>query len=108
MLITHGYKIAGDAVPYMLTDAYNTVVRQIADVGDGLIRAGFWQFADFGVRIVFQNTNNHQLTWGVIGAAMSALLDYTYYMKRTDVPAAITFRVFDGPNQVGFGSVQHT
>lgn len=104
----YGYEVAGDAVPHMLTDAYNTVVRQIADVGDGLIPKGIWSYTGFGVRIVFQNANNHQQTWGVIGAAMSALLDYTYYMKRIETPAAITFGVYDGPHQVGFGSIMHT
>lgn len=92
----------------MLTDAYNTVVRHIVDAGDGLIPGGMWWFAKFGVRIVFLNGNNHQQTWGVVGAAMAALLDYTDFMKRTQVPAAITFRVFDGPNEVGYGSLQHT
>lgn len=91
----------------MLTDAYNAVVRHIVDVGDGLIPGGVWAYAEFGVGIDFWNSNNHQQTWGVVGSAMSALLDYTDYMKRTQLPAAITFRVFDGPNEVGFGSLQH-
>ena len=103
----HGYDIAGDTVPFMLTDAYNAVVRHIADFGDGLVTGGVWSYADLGIRIAFQNTNNHQQTWGVIGAAMSALLDYTYYMKRIALPAAVTFQVFDGGNEVGFGWIQH-
>lgn len=81
----HGYDIAGDTVPFMLTDAYNAVLRHIADIGDGLIPGGVWSYADFGLRIAFQNVNNHQQTWGVIVAAMSALLDYTYYMKRNSL-----------------------
>lgn len=55
-----------------------------------------------GVGVNAWNADNHQLTWGVLGAALTALLDY----MRIFGNGAITFNIFDGTHMVGHGTVQ--
>ena len=49
-----------------------------------------------------ENANNHQLTWGVLAAALGALRDYVV-TQNGGGPG--TFEIFDGENQVGKGTI---
>lgn len=49
------------------------------------------------------NANNHQTTWGVLGAACSALKDF---VAETSSFNSLTFTIFDGANQVASGSIK--
>lgn len=69
--------------------------------GDTLVVGGVFahQFLNCGLQFRFQNANNHQLTFGVMKAALAALWDW---MEQHEV-ATCTFDIFDGNNQVGKG-----
>lgn len=71
--------------------------------GDGLIPRGFWTLEEYGLQLGFENAVNHQQTWGVVGAALMALLDYYVYRVQIGSVRAIQFQVWDGRNQVGTG-----
>ena len=70
-----------------------------------MIATGEWSYEDGGVEVYFENTNNHQQTWGVVGAALIALEQYFQMTQAAGAqPGAIIFDVFDGANQVGNGT----
>lgn len=48
------------------------------------------------------NSNNHQITWGVLGNALWGLREY---MQEKDVWGSAVFQVWDGSNWVGSGMV---
>ncbi|KAI4125041.1 MAG: hypothetical protein LQ347_005505, partial [Umbilicaria vellea] len=51
-----------------------------------------------GLTLSALNANNHQMTWGVLGAAIQALLNLMWTQNWW---GAATSTVFDGENQVG-------
>lgn len=71
--------------------------------GDGLIPHGFWTLDEYGLELAFANAGNHQQTWGVVGAALMALLDYFVYRVRVGSVRAVRFQVWDGRHLVGTG-----
>lgn len=78
-------------------------IKSVIDLrGDGVIRSGHYEY-DFSGGINFRtwNANNHQQTYGVVGAAISALRDF---MDKFEY-AAVDFEVWDGGNQVGEGQI---
>ena len=88
----------------MLLAAYNSVVAHISTSGDGLVPAGMFQVSNgaTGMELLCVNAENHQITWGVLGAALNALEDF---MNSNQIWSAATFGIFDGENQVGVGSL---
>ena len=50
------------------------------------------------------NANNHQQTWGVLGAAIAALASYMQEGVEAG-PGSAYFVIFDGENEVGVGMV---
>ena len=60
-------------------------------MGGGLVANGFG--------LLTWDSNNHQQTWGVLGAALEALEDY----MRGAGYGQVLFTIVDGPNQVGEG-----
>ena len=90
----------------LLVDAFNRVVARIQASGDGLVPsnngAGLWQLARNGIVLSIANANNHQTTWGVLGAAILAIGDF---MNQNHIFGAVTFNIFDGTTQVGQGSI---
>ena len=44
------------------------------------------------------NSNNHQLTWGVLGTALVAIGDY---FEKNGGWGAVQFTIWDGDNEVG-------
>ena len=53
-----------------------------------------------GVELETWDSNNHQQTWGVLGAALEALDDY---MRVRGGYGAAQFTILDGQNEVGVG-----
>lgn len=90
----------------LLVDAFSRVHTRIQQSGDGLVPsnngAGLWQLTRNGIVLSIANANNHQTTWGVLGAALSVIGDY---MNKNHVFGTIFFHIFDGSNQVGQGSI---
>ena len=86
----------------MLRDAIVAVNDHIQNHGDGLIEDGTFHFKEYGAGWLSFNADNHQQTWGVVGAAIEALAQY---MITHAIYGWATFRIFDGQNQVGHGSL---
>lgn len=86
-----------------LAEVFEIVQQQLETHGDGVIPArAFDRFpSDEGMLVSIMNANNHQVTWGVLQAAIEALGDY---MEQHGY-ASVTFQIYDGPNQVGEGSI---
>ena len=72
-------------------------------MGDGLVQGGsFTFFGEENTQLRIWDSNNHQATFGVLGAAVMAVFDY---MNSQAHFGTGTFAIFDGPNQVGRGFV---
>ena len=93
----------GIAILQFLNDAYNILTTHIAAAGDGVIASGRWNLEVNGIGMTTVNTNNHQQTWGVLGAAVEGLSHYFY--NHQDGFGAVYFYVFDGGNEVAQGSL---
>ena len=55
-----------------------------------------------GLGIWVKNSNNHQLTWGVLGTALVAIGDY---FEQNGGWGAVQFRIWDGDNEVAIGRI---
>ncbi|MCJ1303986.1 hypothetical protein MMC08_006797 [Hypocenomyce scalaris] len=93
--------VAGPAITNLLQDCSEWITRIIANDGDQPIHTGSLVWGSSPV-VVLWNANNHQLTYGVAGAAIAALRDY---MMQEDVCGSLSFDIWDGANQVGAGLV---
>ena len=94
----------GGAIHEMLLESYNSIVAHLHSSGDGLMPGGIFHRRNSvsGLEIFCVNSNNHQLTWGVLGAALNALEDF---MNENQMWSAATFGIYDGPNYVGVGTM---
>lgn len=96
--------IASKVILDLLDEAYITVMGHISFHGDSIIAdAGFFWAGENGVDLHTFNTNNHQQTWGVLGAALFALRDFMF--KIGTEAGACYFTIIDGNNQVARGSI---
>lgn len=99
-------RITSVAIPLtigpVLNDAYNSVYAHIQSTGDGLLPGGTFNFADHLMVLRIWNSNNHQITWGVLGNALWGL---RHYMQEKDLWGSAVFQVWDGSNWVGSGMV---
>lgn len=86
----------------MLRDAVVSINDHIRQNGDGPIQGGFFNYMEYEASWSSFNANNHQQTWGVVGASIVALAQYMIE-KNTYGPA--TFRIMEGANQVGHGTI---
>ena len=89
----------------MLDGAYQNVLSIIQAHGDGDIVDGAYRWTNnpdgpLGLQIWIRNANNHQLTYGVLGAALKALNEY---LTLFGAGMATTLDIYDGVNQVGQG-----
>lgn len=88
----------------LLDDAYSNILGHISIWGDGVVHGGYFEWAGAeGLMLRMANSNNHQLTWGVLGAAIDALGDYMHHAVTG--PGEGWFTVFDGPNEIGMGTI---
>lgn len=78
------------------------VQQALLSVGDGPIQTGTVDYhGPYLMAFRTWNTNNHQQTYGVVGAAIAALRGY---MAAHGYGSA-TFDIFDGANEVGAGVI---
>ena len=98
--------IPGPAVYSVLENAYDAILNVINTVGDGVIRSGSYRYVSQGLELYTENTNNHQQTWGVLGAAVSALQQYMESVEwNQGDPASVQFSIYDGANEVAMGTL---
>ena len=91
-----------DIVLNILDGVYGFCWSMIQRYGDHEIAGGaFHWVGENGFDLRVRNANNHQTTYGVLGAAMSALADYMGEYGH----AAGTFSIHDGTNIVGAGEI---
>lgn len=104
VMITWTAPIAAGAVNNLLNWAYGSIFTHIHNVGDGLVQSGSYKVIIDGVELCMQNVNNHQQTWGMIGAAISALAGF----QNTGPlgPRAVNFQIYDGRYLVGAGYIR--
>ncbi|KAA6412510.1 MAG: hypothetical protein FRX48_03501 [Lasallia pustulata] len=91
------------AILQFLNDAYNVLTSHIRAAGDGVIAAGRWDLEVNGIGLSTVNTNNHQQTYGVLGAAVEGLSRFFY--ENQERGAGVYFYIFDGGVEVGQGSL---
>lgn len=102
MVLTTSFAIAGDLLEPLLTGCLNIVEHQIQTAGDGLLHDGTFNYmSSTGVGLQAWNADNHQTTWGVLGVAISAVLD----CMATNGYGGAGFHIYDGENLVGIGLV---
>lgn len=90
--------------PHVLSTLLQTALQIISyrlfHQGDGPVLAGGYSLdGDDGQALITWNTNNHQQTYGVLSAAVRALMDF---MRENGV-GEVVFSIYDGPNEVGAG-----
>lgn len=107
MAISFGRRLAGTYATELLVDGYNLIGKAIKDKGDGPILKGLFELTRYGLTLAAKNANNHQLTGGVLEAAITAVWQsMRQHQSQHGTQGTITFLIFDGGNQVGTGSIQ--
>lgn len=103
-MLTSGEPIPGNSVALLLTQVFAEVISWIDTKGSNgyLTNGEFMMDGPNAVAIRVWNTNNHQLTVAVLGAAVSALHNY---MKLHNNFGAATFYIWDGMNEIGAGLI---
>ena len=93
----------GRLITALLNSASDYVSDYLHDTRDQVVSGGQseWDVADT-LSLHLWNTNNHQLTWGVVKAALEALNDY---MNKSGY-GEVEFSIFDGAHEVGQGAIQ--
>ncbi|MCJ1301924.1 hypothetical protein MMC08_004725 [Hypocenomyce scalaris] len=102
ILITFTSLYPAGPISQMLNTAMEFVTNAVNTSGDRNIPGGFFQVRYANLLLRVQNANNHQVTYGVLGAALIALGDW---MQEQGKWGALTFEVWDGDNQVGSGGI---
>ena len=103
IVIKLAHMIAGESVPSTINIAHGIISNYIRVAGDGPIANGRYNMVGLGgVQVMAWNADNHQLTWGVLSAALAAVLDF----MRVFGNGAATFNILDGAHMVGQGTVQ--
>ena len=69
--------------------------------GDQPIPNGGFVASGYDLVLWTRNANNHQQTYGVLGAALNALNNYMF----TEQIGTCTFSIYDGENMVGTGGL---
>ena len=108
VVVDFQYRLPADYPTLQFTvDAHNNILAWVTEHGDGVLAQGYVNYEEHGLQLHFENANNHQLTWGVVGSATFALWRYVIWLASTwGAVGAITFEVFDGLAQVGKGQLQ--
>ncbi|MCJ1297451.1 hypothetical protein MMC08_000237 [Hypocenomyce scalaris] len=106
IIVSAAYSLPGAGLAGLLEAVSMSITSQLQGPGDTVIPTGQFSYlvpqsAGVSTAMHVWNINNHQTTWGVLGAAIEALNDY---FKCTQWAAA-TFYIWDGLNEVGMGVV---
>lgn len=96
------YLIPGVAVPALIDETMASVLQHIRLAGDGVMPGGMATWQGYGgAYMKAWNSNNHQTTWGVFGAALGALREF----QNEHGWGAADFTIFDGVKEVGQGYI---
>lgn len=96
------YEVGGDAIETVLSAAYDEIMTTLDSRGDGVVPGGMFQKLGAGdVMLRTMNSNNHQITYGVLGAAISALEGYMSQY----IYGAASFTINDGLIEVAKGFI---
>lgn len=83
------------------------LVHEVIQRGhDGPVATGSFHYGISDALVYVENSNNHQITLGVLAAALEALSQYFTHLQDTHAfatPGRIQFAVVDGDNEVGRG-----
>ena len=102
VIISAAQSIPGTTVYTTLVDAALNQLTMLEQMGDGPIANGAYDRLGPGnIALHVWNTNNHQITRGVLSAALDALADYV----ETRFAGALSFYIYDGDNEVGQGLI---
>ena len=95
--------LPSSAVIDLLEESFHTIHDTIRKLGDGLLTGGLFQWSTTTDYVLQAwSNNNHQTTWGVLGAAVTALINY---MTARNIYGAVSFFIYDGFNEVGAGQI---
>ena len=94
--------IPESVILHILRTGIEYIADYIGVMGDGMVPNGgvVWPGPDH-VSLVTWNLNNHQTTWGVLGAALEAVREC---MSLNGYGGA-RFSINDGPHEVGAGAL---
>lgn len=85
-----------------LSEVLREVREHLHTNSDGPIPNGYFFFNRYGLHLFAMNDNNHQVTWGVMGAAIEALTNFMIIYGF----GPMRFTITDGLNVVGRGLLQ--
>ena len=101
--------ITGVAVTNLLDAANDYITTHISLYQDSNIAGGSFEWTGANnLLLQIVNTNNHQVTWGVLGAAVEALGNFMRLWppgKEAALGYAVYFTITDGGTQVGVGTL---
>ena len=87
----------------MLLNLDNHLGTLLQLMDNPLVGGGYyWGLPRSAYYINVSNANNHQVTYGVLRAAVAALRDY---MAQEGEYGTLVFDIWDGVNQVGRGTI---
>ncbi|KAA6414976.1 MAG: hypothetical protein FRX48_01727 [Lasallia pustulata] len=70
-------RIPGPFILEILDQAHAFILSEIAGAGDGVILGGMFNwYGRQGTALSLLDTDNHQCTWGVLGAAVAGLAEF--------------------------------
>ena len=98
VILTLLQEIPGLSIPDLFVATLNEVKVHV--VHDGLLPRGSVTIPGHsGNSLHAYNAGGHEITWGVLGAAVEALQDWS----QNNAYGQMTYAIYDGPNQVGEG-----
>lgn len=97
-------------VSNLIDNSITNIKNHINSVGDGVIGKPYGQLigsslypTQIYLELTASDANNHNLTYGVLGAALEAVKDY---MSLPSVHLGLVkFKIYDGENQTGEASI---
>ena len=105
-----GGRVSARTAVSILAVALRRITNQLATHGDSLIPLGVFiqDNQDGRSELYLVNTNNHQQSWAVVGAALMALQGFLQSLNiiAEDFTGGVAFTVFDGVNEVGHGTIE--
>lgn len=102
VVITLGIHIGGDAVKDLLENASLYILNIIMARGDGRLHNGMFNYPGMNqLTLQVWNANNHQVTYSVMGGALTALHNWMSHHSYSSA----SFGIYDGQNQVGNGVI---
>ena len=85
----------------VLNEAWGVIDEILRHLGDDDVQNEFFWGAD-GVNLRTWETNGQKITWSALESALIALYNY---MSTKDSWGAATFTIYQGPTEVGKGTI---